>query len=293
MVIFQFLFGLLMLIALVSIFLTAFAALFFLFKSKDKVQAKRWFIFFGVSIAVFILSMSITTSINSQDTFFGVLLTMIGLFSFIALPVLLALLAYSFFKQKNKTNVKRYGILAGSAAVLFITALTFTDDAEEVAVDATDKTEVSTEETMEENKAAEEEARLAAEKEKEEAESAEKKAAEEEAKEKAAAEEKAEAERVAAEKAAAEEKAEAERVAAEKAAAEKAEAERVAAEKAAAEKAEAKRVAAEKAAAAAVPTESFQNCTELNQSYPNGVSIDHPAYQGKMDRDKDNWACEQ
>lgn len=39
-------------------------------------------------------------------------------------------------------------------------------------------------------------------------------------------------------------------------------------------------------------TEFFQNCTELNAVYPNGVPSDHPAYQAKMDRDKDNWACE-
>ncbi|PKG26956.1 nuclease [Cytobacillus horneckiae] len=39
-------------------------------------------------------------------------------------------------------------------------------------------------------------------------------------------------------------------------------------------------------------TEYFQNCTELTKVYPNGVASDHPAYQPKMDRDKDNWACE-
>ena len=39
-------------------------------------------------------------------------------------------------------------------------------------------------------------------------------------------------------------------------------------------------------------TEFFQNCTELRKVYPNGVGSDHPAYQLKMDRDKDNWACE-
>lgn len=38
--------------------------------------------------------------------------------------------------------------------------------------------------------------------------------------------------------------------------------------------------------------ESFQNCTELRKVYPNGVPSDHPAYQSKMDRDKDNYACE-
>lgn len=39
-------------------------------------------------------------------------------------------------------------------------------------------------------------------------------------------------------------------------------------------------------------TEWFQNCTELRKKYPNGVASDHPAYQSKMDRDKDGWACE-
>ncbi|OAH57791.1 MULTISPECIES: thermonuclease family protein [Bacillaceae] len=38
--------------------------------------------------------------------------------------------------------------------------------------------------------------------------------------------------------------------------------------------------------------ESFQNCTELRAVYPAGVASDHPAYESKHDRDKDNWACE-
>jgi len=38
--------------------------------------------------------------------------------------------------------------------------------------------------------------------------------------------------------------------------------------------------------------EYFANCTELRKVYPNGVPADHPAYQSKMDRDKDNYACE-
>jgi endonuclease YncB( thermonuclease family) len=37
---------------------------------------------------------------------------------------------------------------------------------------------------------------------------------------------------------------------------------------------------------------NFQNCTELNEVFPDGVASDHPAYQPKMDRDKDDWACE-
>ncbi|MGG3624358.1 thermonuclease family protein [Bacillus gobiensis] len=39
-------------------------------------------------------------------------------------------------------------------------------------------------------------------------------------------------------------------------------------------------------------TEIFKNCTELRTKYPNGVPSSHPAYQSKMDRDKDNYACE-
>ncbi|MCY7973739.1 endonuclease YokF [Bacillus inaquosorum] len=39
-------------------------------------------------------------------------------------------------------------------------------------------------------------------------------------------------------------------------------------------------------------TETFKNCTELRKKYPNGVPSSHPAYQSKMDRDHDNFACE-
>lgn len=39
-------------------------------------------------------------------------------------------------------------------------------------------------------------------------------------------------------------------------------------------------------------TEIFANCTELRQKYPQGVPASHPAYQAKMDRDHDNYACE-
>lgn len=39
-------------------------------------------------------------------------------------------------------------------------------------------------------------------------------------------------------------------------------------------------------------SEFFQNCTELRKKYPTGVPSSHPAYQSKMDRDKDNYACE-
>lgn len=38
--------------------------------------------------------------------------------------------------------------------------------------------------------------------------------------------------------------------------------------------------------------EVFKNCKELNKKYPKGVKKGHPAYQDKLDRDKDGWACE-
>ncbi|WP_243721429.1 thermonuclease family protein [Macrococcus bovicus] len=36
----------------------------------------------------------------------------------------------------------------------------------------------------------------------------------------------------------------------------------------------------------------FSNCTELRSVYPAGVPAGHPAYQSKMDRDGDQYACE-
>ncbi|WP_411842101.1 thermonuclease family protein [Salinicoccus sp. HZC-1] len=38
--------------------------------------------------------------------------------------------------------------------------------------------------------------------------------------------------------------------------------------------------------------EFFENCTDLRGTYPEGVPQGDPAYQPKMDRDKDGWACE-
>ncbi|MCM3567627.1 thermonuclease family protein [Neobacillus mesonae] len=38
--------------------------------------------------------------------------------------------------------------------------------------------------------------------------------------------------------------------------------------------------------------EIFANCTELRKKYPSGVPSTHPAYQNKMDRDQDHYACE-
>lgn len=39
-------------------------------------------------------------------------------------------------------------------------------------------------------------------------------------------------------------------------------------------------------------SEFFQNCTDLRGTYPAGVPKGHAAYQSKMDRDKDDYACE-
>jgi micrococcal nuclease len=39
-------------------------------------------------------------------------------------------------------------------------------------------------------------------------------------------------------------------------------------------------------------TEYFANCTELRKKYPDGVPKGHPAYQAKMNRDQDGYACE-
>ncbi|WP_412519051.1 thermonuclease family protein [Staphylococcus simulans] len=39
-------------------------------------------------------------------------------------------------------------------------------------------------------------------------------------------------------------------------------------------------------------TKYYANCTALRKDYPNGVPKSHPAYQNKMDGDKDGWACE-
>lgn len=88
----------------------------------------------------------------------------------------------------------------------------------------------------------------------------------------------------------AKEEAEKKRLAEEKAAEE--EAKRLAEEKKAEELARAEEETKKKAAAQTNETEWFQNCTELRKKYPNGVGSDHPAYQPKMDRDKDGWACE-
>jgi len=86
---------------------------------------------------------------------------------------------------------------------------------------------------------------------------------------------------------------EAAKQAAEKKAEEKKAAE-LAAQKEAEKKAEEERIAQEEEATAseAVQTD-FANCTDLRTVYPDGVQSTHPAYQDKMDRDNDAFACEQ
>lgn len=59
-----------------------------------------------------------------------------------------------------------------------------------------------------------------------------------------------------------------------------------------AELAEAKAEASGGSTTSSGGAEFFANCTELRTKYPNGVPSSHPAYQSKMDKDKDNYACE-
>lgn len=54
----------------------------------------------------------------------------------------------------------------------------------------------------------------------------------------------------------------------------------------------AKTSSAKKKKPATTKKTNFKNCTELRKYYPHGVSKSHPAYQSKMDRDHDGWACE-
>jgi Excalibur calcium-binding domain len=38
--------------------------------------------------------------------------------------------------------------------------------------------------------------------------------------------------------------------------------------------------------------EYFRSCAALRVKYPHGVPKGHPAYRRALDRDHDNWACE-
>lgn len=53
-----------------------------------------------------------------------------------------------------------------------------------------------------------------------------------------------------------------------------------------------KKTPAKKTPAKKVAAKKYKNCTELRKDYPNGVPKSHKAYEAKMDRDKDNYACE-
>lgn len=180
-------------------------------------------------------------------------------------------------------------VMWASLAIFFISFL-FTDSTtseSETAIKEEIQPVVEAEETKAESSEKDKEAALVKEKEVE----AEKARLAEE-KEKLAAEKKAEEERIATERKAAEEKIAAEKLAAEKKAAEeKAATERLALEQKAAEE-KAAQAAAASAASTPSSSENFSNCTELRTVYPAGVPKGHAAYQSKMDRDKDDYACE-
>ena len=40
------------------------------------------------------------------------------------------------------------------------------------------------------------------------------------------------------------------------------------------------------------PRGPYKNCTELRKDHPRGAPKGHCAYESRMDRDKDSWACE-
>ena len=50
--------------------------------------------------------------------------------------------------------------------------------------------------------------------------------------------------------------------------------------------------ASESESVAEDPCGPYKNCTELRKDHPRGVPKGHCAYQSRMDRDKDGWACE-
>lgn len=98
-----------------------------------------------------------------------------------------------------------------------------------------------------------------------------------------------EAEELAAKKKAEEE--EAKRVADEKAATEQAAAEKAEAAASSASSSQSSSSNTSPAASTSAQTQ-FANCTELRTVHPGGVPKGHAAYQSKMDRDKDDYACE-
>ena len=191
-------------------------------------------------------------------------------------------------RSKGKVTFSKPGWIVGAGIILtFIIAFTFVEPTEETAKDT---------DTVKQEEKIADESSSATKKEPTEEELAEAKRLEEEQKaqeeaERLVAEQKAkdEADRLAEEQRKKDE--EAQRLAEELR--QKEEVARLAEEQR--QKEEEKRLAEEQAQAAkpvTVQTESFKNCTELRKVYPSGVPAGHPAYQSKMDRDKDNYACE-
>ncbi|WP_317851494.1 excalibur calcium-binding domain-containing protein [Neobacillus bataviensis] len=209
----------------------------------------------------------------------------LGVMGFLGLIVFSIMAIVSAFRKTGKG--KKWMLFAAGCFVLMIIGGTISPDAKESA--ETTKVEDKKDKSGKEQKAVVED------KKKEEAELKAKQEAEQKAKEKAEAELKAkqEAEAKAKEQAEAKAKQEAEAKAqAEAAAKAKAEAEAVAKAQA---QAEAQKKQQQETAAKPVQTTqtSFANCTELRKVFPDGVPSSHPAYQAKMDRDHDNYACEQ
>ncbi|WP_227396989.1 excalibur calcium-binding domain-containing protein [Jeotgalibacillus aurantiacus] len=229
---------------------------------------------------------------------------LILLFNFPLFTIGAALASWGIYEwntnKKLKAKSRKPAAILSVGLVMALTGcvITVSNPDEQIATDTqeAESAEVAAE--------AEEAERVAA----EAKEAEEKAAAEQEAKEKADAEAKKKAEEEAAAKKQAEEEAvaiaakeKAEEEAAKKKAEEESLAKKKAEEEAAAlalaeEEAAAQEAAEAEAAAASAPpaqeAEFFDNCTHLRTVYPGGVAADHPAYQDKMDRDNDGWACE-
>jgi outer membrane biosynthesis protein TonB len=201
--------------------------------------------------------------------------------------VFLIMAIISLFKRNGKAK-KQFLMMVGAMVVWLGSAAIIPNDKNETKVEATEAKKK--EANKAEKKTKEKAATIAKQKEKEEAKIKEKEEAEQKAREEAKIKEKEEAEQKAREEAEQKEKEEAEAKAQEEAVAKaKAEAEAVA-------KAQAEEQKKQQQTAASKPSTTtqtaFANCTELRKVYPNGVPSSHPAYQAKMDRDQDNYACE-
>lgn len=206
---------------------------------------------------------------------------------FILFILFLFLAIISLFRRNGKA--KKYFIMMVGAMVVWIgSAVMIPNDKNDTKLEAREVKKKVADEA--EKKAKAKEVEIAKQKAKQEAELKAKQEAEQKAKEEAEIKAKQEAEQKAKEEAELKAKQEAEAKAQAEAAA-KAKAEAEAAAKA---QAEAQKKQEQAAAAKSVQSNetSFANCTELRKVYPNGVPSSHPAYQAKMDRDHDNYACE-